>query len=323
LPICGIERDALRTNHWRRAGRLEFRRRAHVAAVGLVGLAGPDLAQSSLAKSHNHRFNSDSDILYRMQPELKVEMGFVQRRLPWCVAAAAMVIYVVTLNSSSTFAGISSLSKAAGWDWRSNVVSPLHVILTFPIRWLPTGIQLFALNLRAAVAASLALGLLARAVALLPHDRTREQRALERSDHSMLTIRSAWLPPVLAALVCGLQLTFWENAVVATGESFDLLIFAWLVNALLLYRLDQKESRLRWFAFVYGLAVANNYAMLAYFPAFLLAVFWIRGLSFFRWRFLWRTSLCGLAGLSLYLLLPLVESSTDMAGFTFWEFLRS
>src|SRR2546425_686723 len=136
-----------------------------------------------------------------MQSELKVEMSFVQRRLPWMVAAVALVVYVLTLNSSPTFASISVLAKSAGWDWRSNVVAPLHVVLTSPVRWLPAAVQLTCLNLWAAVSAALALGLLARSVALLPHDRTREQRALERSDHSMLSIKAAWLPPVLAVLV--------------------------------------------------------------------------------------------------------------------------
>jgi len=258
-----------------------------------------------------------------MDSELKVELGFVQRRLPWLVAAGALVIFVITLNHSATFAGISALAKAAGWDWRSNVVAPLHVILTFPIRWLPVGIQLTALNLIAAACASLALALLARSVALLPHDRTREQRGAERSDFSLLSIRSAWLPPVLAAMVCGFQLTFWENAVVATGEALDLLLFAWLVHSLLQYRLDEKEWRLTAFAFVYGLAVVNNHAMVAFFPAFLIALVWIKKMAFFRVKFILRMLGCGVAGLLLYLLLPAVESATNSSGYSFWELLRS
>ena len=258
-----------------------------------------------------------------MQEAPKIELGPVQQRLPWLVAAGAFIVYLVTLNHYPTFAGVASLAKAAGWDWRSNVVAPLQVILTYPARWLPAALQLLYLNLTAAIAASAALGLLARSVALLPHDRTREQRALERSDHSLLSIRAAWLPPVLAALVCGLQLTFWENAVVATGEALDLLLIAWLIHTLLRYRLDQKESRLAWFALVYGLAVVNNSAMLAMFPPFLIAVFWIKGMSFFNGRFLLRLTLCGLAGLALYLPLPLVESATDLSGFGFWELLKS
>jgi tetratricopeptide (TPR) repeat protein len=259
----------------------------------------------------------------KMQPEPKVEMGFVQRRLPWLVAGAALLVYALTLNYSASFAGIAALAKAAGWDWRANVVAPLHVLLTFPIRWLPAALQLPALNLTAAVCAAGALGFLARSVALLPHDRTREQRGVERSDYSMLSIRSAWLPPILAALVCGLQLTFWENAVVATGEALDLLIFAWLIHCLLQYRLDEKESRLTWFAFVYGLSVTNNFAMIAFAPAFLVALVWIKGLSFFNWRFLLRTTAVGIAGLLLYLLLPAIGSASNSSGFTFWELLKS
>jgi tetratricopeptide (TPR) repeat protein len=254
---------------------------------------------------------------------LKIELGFVQRRLPWIVGAAALAFYVITLNHSSTLAGLSSLANAAGWEWRSNLIAPLNVILTFPVRWLPSGLQLTCLNLIAAVCASLALALLARSVALLPHDRTREQRGLERSDHSLLSIGAAWLPPALAALVCGLQSSFWENAVVATGEALDLLIFAWLVHTLLQYRLDEKESRLSRFAFVYGLAIVNNHAMIGFLPAFLTALIWTKGLSFFRPRFLLRMAGCGVAGLLLYLLLPAMESASGASGYTFWELLRS
>lgn len=258
-----------------------------------------------------------------MDSEPKIELGFVQRRLPWIVAAGALVLYLITLNHYASFAGINSLSRVAGWEWRSNVVAPLQVLLTLPIRWLPIGIQLLALNFLAALAGALALGLLARSVALLPHDRTRGQRNVERSDYSLLSITGAWMPPVLAALVCGLQLTFWENAVVATGEAIDLLIFSWLVHTLLQYRLDSQERRLTWFAVVYGISVTNNFAMVSFFPAFLAAMVWIKGMEFFKWRFILRTLGCGLAGLLLYLVLPAIESSVNTSGYTFWELLRS
>jgi tetratricopeptide (TPR) repeat protein len=257
-----------------------------------------------------------------MESPLKVELGFVPRRLPWIVAGVALAFYLVTLNYSSTTAGVTSLAKAAGWDWRANVIAPLHVILTYPVRWLPAGLQLFGLNLTAAICAAAALGLLARSVALLPHDRTREQRAVERSDYSLLSIKTAWLPPLLAALVCGLQSSFWENAVVATGESLDLLIFAWLVHALLLYRLDENESRLSRFALVYGLGVTNNLAMIGFFPAFLVALIWIKGRTFFKWRFLLRMLGWGLAGLALYVVLPLAEGMSPNASYSFWELFR-
>src|ERR1019366_2908575 len=145
-----------------------------------------------------------------------------------------------------------------------------------------------------AVCAALTLGLLARSVALLPHDRTDAQRERERSDFSFLTIGSAWLPPVLAVLVCGLQLMFWENATNYTGEMFDLLLFAFVIWSLLEYRLDEREGRLFLAAIVYGAGMANNWALVGVFPAFVGAVVWIRGLRFFNLRFLQRMMLCGL-----------------------------
>src|ERR1019366_57091 len=116
--------------------------------------------------------------------------------------------------------------------------------------------------------ATVSLAWLARTVALLPHDRTSAQRRRLLGESPLLAIRTAWLPPALAVLVCGLQLTFWENAIAATGEMFQLLLFAWLVRCLVELRADESRARLPGFALVYGLAVANDWAMVAFGPLF-------------------------------------------------------
>jgi tetratricopeptide (TPR) repeat protein len=257
-----------------------------------------------------------------MQQKLKVELGAVQRRLPIAVGAVAFIVYLITLNHAATFSGLVNLANVVGWNWHANPMTPLHQLLTYPVRFLPPGIQLTALNVIAAACAAVALGLLARSVALLPHDRTRDQRHLERSEHSLLSLRWAWVPPVLAAAICGLQLSFWENAVVGTGEALDLLIFAWLVHALLMFRLDERESRLNWFAFIYGIGVTNNYALIAFFPLFLGALIWIRGRAFFNVRFIVRMLLLGMAGLLLYFLLPMLAVSKAESGDSFWELVK-
>ncbi len=250
-------------------------------------------------------------------------MNFVQRRLPWIVGAAMLVLYLLTLSHWATPSAAVALAKICGWDWRPDVVAPLQLLLKLPIRWLPAGTQLFALNLIEAVFAAGALALLARSVSLLPHDRTKEQRLLERSDYSLLSLPAAWMPPVFAALVCGLQLTFWENAVASNGEMLDLLLFAYAVRCLLEFRLDQDEGWLRKLALVYGLAVVNNYAMAGFFPAFLVALVWVKGMSFFNWRFILRMVQWGSLGLLLYLLLPMVSAFAQSADYSFWELLRS
>ena len=67
-----------------------------------------------------------------------------------------------------------------------------------------------ALNFISAICGALTLVCLARSVALLPHDRTQAQREREPSEYSLLNSSCwRWLPPLLAVLACGLQLSFW------------------------------------------------------------------------------------------------------------------
>ena len=73
----------------------------------------------------------------------------------------------------------------------------------------------------------LSLALLVRSVALLPHNLEKVKvRRRRRSPPMIMTTRTAWIPPLLAGLVCGLQLSFWQNAIASsqltssTGASF-------------------------------------------------------------------------------------------------------
>ena len=114
-------------------------------------------------------------------------------------------------------------------SWRAEPLTPLFLVLTYPVRLLPAAWQPVCLNAFTALCAALTLGLLARSVRLLPHDRTREQRQREGGEFALLSIRTAFLPPLFAVLMLGLQLTFWQHAVSATGEMLDLLVFAFLI----------------------------------------------------------------------------------------------
>lgn len=247
--------------------------------------------------------------------------NFVPRLLPWLLAAVALAVYAFTLNHWISMASLETVAKTSGWTWQPEVLNPLSFIVLCPFRWLPVSLIPIALNFFSAVCAALTLGLLARSVAILPHDRTDAQRARENSDFSFLTTGSAWLPPTLAALVCGLQFTFWRNATNYSGEMFDLLLFAFVIWSLMEYRLDEREGRLFLMAAVYGAGMANNWAMTGYFPLFIVAIIWTRGWSFFIPRFLGRMMLCGLAGMLLYLLLPVLAASGN-AQLTFWQALK-
>ncbi len=123
-------------------------------------------------------------------------------------------------------------------------------------------------------------------------------------------------------LVCGLELTFWEQATNGTPEMFELLLFAFVVWSLLEYRLDERVGRLFLAAAVFGAGMTENWAMVGFLPLFVAAIVWIRGLSFFNGRFLTRMFLCGLAGTLFYLALPLLAVASQKMPVTFWQALK-
>jgi len=276
----------------------------------------------------------DSTLARRMTTEREVspDKTFVPARLPWLVAAGALVIYLVTLNRWVSFSSLRQVAIVSGWTWLPEVHGPLFLLVTYPFRWLPAQLIPLALNLFAAVCAALSLALLARSVALLPHDQTQEQRHGETSRSGSTLIPTAWLPPVLAVLVCGLQLTFWEHATAAASppppvgsgcEMLDLLLFAYVVRCLLEFRFDERESWLLRAAFACGIGMADSWAMVGFLPAFVVVVVRFKGLSFFNLGFLGRMSVCLLAGLTLYLLLPLLNVIASTSTVSFGSSLKA
>ena len=248
---------------------------------------------------------------------------FAVRALPWLLGAAALVFYLLTLNPWVSLANILPVSKVSGFTWQPNLFNPLLFLATLPFRLLPTANVPLALNIFSAACAAVTLGLLARSVALLPHDRTETERVRERSDFAFLTNWSAWFPPLLAVAMLGLQFGFWEHATNFTGESLNLMIFATIIWLLSEYRLDEREGRLYLAALIYGAGLTENWALIGFLPLFVAAVIWQRKLEFFNLRFLARMSLCGLAGMLFFLLPPLVEKlSGNVFGLSFWEMLK-
>ena len=248
--------------------------------------------------------------------------NFTPRILPWLLAAAAFVTYWFTLNHWVSLYNYQVVAKISGWTWQPEFYNPLFIAVTWPFRWLPAGQVPMALNLFSAVCAALTLGLLARSVAILPQDRSDVQREREHSVFSFLTTGSAWLPPVFAVLVCGLQMTFWEQATNGTTEIFELLLFAFVVWSLLEYRLDEREWRLFLAAAVLAAGMTESWSMVGFLPLFVAAIVWIRGLNFFNLRFLMCMLLSGLAGMLFYLLLPVLAVLSHKMPITFWQALK-
>lgn len=249
---------------------------------------------------------------------------FTRIYVPWLVAAASLVLYLATMNQWVTLGSLPFVAKVAGWDWWSPTLDrPLLYTLTYPIRHLSESWQVPTLNFLAAMGAALTLRLLARSVSLLPHNRTREQRQREKSDYSLLSMPGSWIPPLLAVAVCGLQLTFWENATAATGEILDLLVFAYCLRCLLEYRVWREDRWLWRLALVSGLGLTNNWALFWYLPFFLAVMVALKGRALLDRRFLLQFMGLGLTGLLLYLALPLAAKFGTGTKATFWQLFKT
>jgi tetratricopeptide (TPR) repeat protein len=252
-----------------------------------------------------------------------VPRRFVTMVLPWIVGACGLLVYLLTINPWISLLSLGTVTRISGWDWRPELGQPLTYALLYPFRWLPESMIPPAINLFSAVCAALVLALLARSVALLRHDLAPDDLLLQDRPASILSTPTAWMPPVLTAMVCGLQLTFWEHATSGSGEMIDLLVFAYVIRCLLEFRIDPDPSWLSRCACVYGAGMANNWAMLGYLPIFLAAILRATGLrAVLDRRFLLRMALWGLAGLSLYLLMPTVDGVSSSGDIGFWTALK-
>ena len=231
------------------------------------------------------------------------------QRLPWQIALVAFVLFALTASRGVTMNSLPMAAKVAGWDWLPMATRPLTWLLTLPVRLLPGGWIPLALDLFSAAIAALTLGVVARSVELLPWNTAPDAKK----------IWAGRLPVLLACAVCGLEFNFWSDATAATGEMLDLLLLAIPVWCLLEHRAATNARWINAAAFAWGLGMAENWVMLVTLPLFVAALIWLRGLRFFKLNFLLRMGLLGLAGFSIFALLPLVNWLTPHSPWNFSE----
>lgn len=296
--------------------------------------------------------------------------------LPWVSGIIALLVYCLTLNRWASLSSIGAIARVSGWTWQPELRHPITSAVRYIFRCLPGAWLPLALNIFTAICAALALALLARSVALLsgavriprPTSATLVGRGwqaqLRLLTPPLCASLAAWAPGFIAVTVCGLQLSFWEHATAFSGEMIDLLIFAYVIRCLLEFRDDQRESWLLRSAFIYAAGMTNNWALIGYFPLFVVTVLVVKGFGLKRvnkpspprrarqwpgWlrsllakigvrqnamakpvyapfrpvvfdtQFFWRMALWGLAGLSFYLLLPLVQRLSAHSSIGFWD----
>jgi tetratricopeptide (TPR) repeat protein len=218
-------------------------------------------------------------------------------RFPVRVAAGAALFYMLTLSFGVTWNSLGLTAKVAGWAWQPLATQPVLWLLTLPLRllsgaWVPT-----VLNLFSAIYAAGVLGILARSLELLPWFRPL----------GTLTGWKIRLPALLAVTVCGLEFNFWQEATAGSGEMLDLLLLVAALWCLLEYRTGKNLRWLHAAALIWGLGMAENWVMIFTLPLFVVGVIAVRGLSFFERNFILSMLGLGLAGTSVYVLLPLAN----------------
>jgi len=250
------------------------------------------------------------------------ENKFVGAILPWLVAVSGLILYLATLSHWLSLNNLFQASRITSPIFTPELSAPVYFLITYPLRWLPAHQAPIAMNILSAVCGALTLALLARSVSLLPHDRTHQQRLREQGRFALLTIREAWIPPVLAAAALAMQLTIWEGATTGAKEMLDLLLFAYVIRCVLEYRISERDRWLFKASLVYGLAMTQNWVMIGLLPAFVFSLIWIRGVSFFNLRFLRGLVFCGFVGCLLYFVLPLIYVNWQHADMSFWAALK-
>ena len=244
--------------------------------------------------------------------------------VPWLLGGAGFLVYLISLNWWVSLLNLGVVARVLDSSAPPLLGEPVTGALVLLFRLLPGSWTPPVMNLFAAICAAGVLVLLARSVALLPHTQAPDDPLRKTATAVPLALPAAWLPPVLAAAVCGLQLSFWEHATAFTGEMLDLLLFAYVIRCLLEFRLGQEQRWLSRCAFIYGVGMVNNWAFIGYFPVFLVTLLWLKGLGpFLERRFLLRMCLWGLAGLSFYLVGAALQTFAGSPHLGFWPALRA
>ena len=225
------------------------------------------------------------------------------------VTIVAFVFYLATLNWDITVNSLPFAIKITGWDWQPMTGRPLAWLLTLPIRLLPVTWIPIALNLFSALTAALTLGILARSVQILRWD-------CPPLPGSVLSLR---LPAILACALCGLEFHFWQDATAMTGEVLEILIFAAALVCLLEFRLDKNARWLDLAAVIWGIGLAENWAMQLLFPVFVIMLWWLPGWKKVGRPFFKRLAILAIVGGILFSLQPLANSCLPHAPMSFSE----
>ena len=243
--------------------------------------------------------------------------------LPVILGVLAFVVYLLTLAPWLSFKNVEQAATAGGWNWEiaeNYFVAPLTYLITLPLRLIGGGTPSpLLLNAVSATCGALSVFALASAIRWFPQDRTREQRIREKSSKGLLSGPLFWVPIVSGALLFCLNLTIWESATSYTEEMINLLVFSFIIRAILKSRVDQSNLRMIIAAFLFGAGLSNDGGFIGFLPFIFAGFIWSKKKDFLQFQFLLPGIVAFLVGISLYFLVPIIHPYNGVDGVGYFE----
>ena len=254
------------------------------------------------------------------------------------VFVESMVIYWLTLAPTVTFVDSGELIAAAATSGVAHPPGfPLYLLVAKAATLIPAGSIATRVHMLSAVFAALASAMMTLTIveAILlsstpKRDRLRKKKSakttvnadqdvVNTSDPSLLVV--ILVPAIIGGLVFAFSRTLWGYATIAevyTLNSFLILTVLWLMLG---WRREQlrtdgpnaSDRKLYIAAFVFGLGLCVHHVSVALLlPALAVLVFVTAGRQFFLSKRLLYATLISLAGLSVYIYLPLAASQAPL-----------
>ena len=130
-------------------------------------------------------------------------------------------------------------------------------------------------------------------------------------------LRVEWAA-LIGALALAFSKTFWEHAEIAEVYTLQVLFITLMFYLAVLYVQEKKVGWALLLAFIMGLAITHQYAVLIFYPGILIFIGLNGGLKL-RWHTWVAAVLLAIIGLTPYLYLPLVKYKTPLGDVIFVE----
>lgn len=246
--------------------------------------------------------------------------------IPLGVGGFVLIIYLITLTPWLLHRNVQDAAMAGGWSWNSSenfFVPPLLYLLSIPSRLVGGDLGVTYLNFLSLVCGTVSALFLALTIQCFPQNRTRDQRIREKSSNGTFSGSFSWVPIIVGTLIFSFQLTIWERSTAFTVEIINTALFSVIVWGIIRSRIDQSNQRLSLVALLIGISLANDGGTIGFLPFYIAGIVWVKKKDILSYHFAVGSIIAFVAGLSLYLLVPIIHPYNGIDGVSYFERLVS